>query len=93
MRLPVVVLLGVEIRRQRLASGLSQRELARRVGLSSHSNLGDYERGVRLPPRDIVTALEAALGAVDGAFGALHRQALLERAEAWANRALREGLE
>src|SRR6266566_604184 len=53
--------LGAELRRLRLELGISQRRLTQLIGLSAHSNLGDYERGRRIPPCDIVIACERLL--------------------------------
>ncbi len=78
--LPARVLLGLEIRHARMARGLSQRELAHRIGLSAHSNIVDYELGRRLPPTDIVTAVEKALRVSDHRLRRLHAQAMDERA-------------
>jgi transcriptional regulator with XRE-family HTH domain len=72
--------LGLELRRLRLELGISQRKLTRLLGLSAHSNLGDYERGRRIPPGDIVDACERLLHAPPGYLRELHRLALRERA-------------
>ncbi|HZM81737.1 MAG TPA: helix-turn-helix domain-containing protein [Candidatus Limnocylindrales bacterium] len=53
--------LGRELRRLRMGKGLSQRELTKRLGLSAHSNIADYENGRRIPPRDIVADCERVL--------------------------------
>jgi tetratricopeptide (TPR) repeat protein len=73
--------LGVELRRIRLARGLSQREVVRRLGLSAHSNLVDYEQGRRIPPGDIVSACEALFELPKGSLERLRRTALAERAD------------
>jgi transcriptional regulator with XRE-family HTH domain len=78
---PEVVRLGRELRRLRMRKGMSQRELAHRIGLSAHSNVGDYERGRRIPPNDIAVACERALGAPHGVLQRLRAEALGERAE------------
>lgn len=75
-----IALLGAALRRRRLERGLSQRQLARLLGLSAHSNLGDYERGRRIPPGDIVVACEQLLSVEPGSFQELRRAALSERA-------------
>lgn len=75
-----VVQLGITLRRRRLELGLSQRQLVRLLGLSAHSNLGDYERGQRIPPGDIVAACEQLLAAEPGSLESLRREALCERA-------------
>lgn len=72
--------LGAALRRRRLELGISQRQLTKLIGLSAHSNLGDYERGRRIPPGDIVVAYEQLLAVEPGYFQALRRAALSERA-------------
>src|ERR1700722_8661738 len=73
-------MLGAELRRLRLELGLSQRALTKIIGLSAHSNLGEYERGSRVPPMDIVIACERALATEPGYLQELRRSALRERA-------------
>jgi len=72
--------LGITLRRRRMELGMSQRELARLIGLSAHSNLGDYERGQRIPPGDIVVACEHLLSVEPDSLQSLRRAALCERA-------------
>lgn len=72
--------LGVELRKLRLELGISQRRLTRLIGLSAHSNLGDYERGRRIPPSDIVAACERLLEVQPGYLQQLRSLALRERA-------------
>ena len=74
-------MLGAELRRLRLELGLSQRTLTKIIGLSAHSNLGEYERGSRIPPMDIVIACERALATEPGYLQELRRSALRERAK------------
>jgi hypothetical protein len=74
--------LGAELRRLRLESGISQRRLTQLIGLSAHSNLGEYERGSRIPPGDIVLACERLLPVPSGYLQQLHQLALRERARA-----------
>lgn len=74
------VRLGIALRLRRLELGLSQRQVVRLLGLSAHSNLGDYERGERIPPGDIVDACEQLLAAEPGSLQSLRREALHERA-------------
>ena len=78
--------LGAAIFRARQARGISLRGWARAIGLSAHSGLVDYERGLRIPPRDIVVASEHAFGAAPGSIEQLLDAALLERARARADR-------
>ncbi|HZP54952.1 helix-turn-helix transcriptional regulator [Actinocrinis sp.] len=72
--------LGTALRLRRLELGISQRQLARLIGLSAHSNLGDYERGQRIPPGDIVVACEQLLSVEANYLQKLRREALCERA-------------
>lgn len=72
--------LGTELRRLRLELGISQRELTRQIGLSAHSNLGEYERGSRIPPCDIILACERLFPVQPGYLQHLRVQALRERA-------------
>ena len=72
--------LGTALRLRRLELGISQRQLARLIGLSAHSNLGDYERGQRIPPGDIVVACEQLLSVEPDYLQRLRREALHERA-------------
>jgi transcriptional regulator with XRE-family HTH domain len=65
--------LGAELRRRRKALGLSQQQMARRLGLSAHSSVTYYESGRRLPPTDIIDAYERHL---DVPTGRLHRARL-----------------
>jgi transcriptional regulator with XRE-family HTH domain len=74
--------LGTELRRLRLEAGISQRKLTQLIGLSAHSNLGEYERGNRIPPCDIVLACERLLPVPPGYLQQLHQLALRERARA-----------
>lgn len=71
--------LGAALRGQRLAAGLSLRQLARQVGLSGHGTLVDYELGRRVPPEDLLIACERVLGVPEGGLQALRRDALAER--------------
>jgi len=77
---PAAYRLGRALRRRRLELGMSQRQLARLIGLSAHSNLGDYERGQRIPPGDIVMACERLLSVEPDYLQSLRREALCERA-------------
>lgn len=56
---------GARLKRLREASGLTQRELARRAGLGSHSSISQAEAGTawfRPPSVDVTEALADALG-------------------------------
>src|SRR2546423_5744539 len=63
-----------------IARGLSLRAMARRLGMTAHAGLSQYERGRRLPPADIVAQYERVLGVTDGELLALHSRVLAERA-------------
>ena len=68
--------LGAVLRSSRLEQGLSLRALAKRVGLSAHSGVAEYERGTRVPPADLIDAYERALGLPSGYLMNLRRQIL-----------------
>jgi transcriptional regulator with XRE-family HTH domain len=70
--------LGQALHLHRLACGLSLRRLAAQLGLSSHSGLVDYERGVRIPPEDLLPAYCRALKVPSDYLGELRQRALLE---------------
>lgn len=52
---------GQRLRRLREAAGLSQRELAERIGLH-HSNIGYWERSGNLPRSDVLAPMAKILG-------------------------------
>jgi len=56
------------------------RALAKRVGLSAHSGVAEYERGTRIPPADLIDAYERALALPSGYLMNLRQQILRERA-------------
>lgn len=72
--------LGNVLRSSRLEQGLSLRALAKRVGLSAHSGVAEYERGTRIPPADLIDAYERALALPSGYLKNLRQQILRERA-------------
>lgn len=53
-------ILGHRIRDARKDAGLSQTELAQKIGLETHSSLSRWERGERLPPDDVVRQIAEA---------------------------------
>jgi transcriptional regulator with XRE-family HTH domain len=64
---------------------MSQRALAKRVGVGSHASFVDYERGRRLPPEDVLVACDRVLELDDGALVRLRKAALEKRADARAD--------
>lgn len=84
---PAAARLGGELRRLRLERGISLRQLTRLIGLSAHSNLGEYERGSRIPPSDIVAACERLLAVPPGSLQGLRETAARERVLARRRRA------
>lgn len=54
--------LGLVLYRCRLEHGLSLRTLARKLGLSAHSSLVDFEKGRRLPPEYLLAGYERIFG-------------------------------
>src|SRR6266849_6482722 len=73
--------LGQQLQRLRKASGQTLRELAATAGLSAHSNLVDYEKGRRIPPRDILRVYEQVGLEPEGSLDSLHAEASAELAE------------
>lgn len=73
--------LGLHLRRLRRTAGLSQRQMASRLGLSAHSAVSDYESGRRLPAADILAAYERALALPEGELAAYRRRDLSRRAD------------
>jgi transcriptional regulator with XRE-family HTH domain len=72
---------GLTLRRCRLQQGLSLRTVAKRIGLSAHSGVAEYESGRRIPPDDLMGAYEQALCVPAGYLRSLREQALKERAD------------
>jgi transcriptional regulator with XRE-family HTH domain len=72
---------GHILRRSRLREGLSLRAVAKRIGLSAHSGVAEYESGRRLPPEDLIATYERALSLPPGYLLDLRRQALRKRAD------------
>jgi transcriptional regulator with XRE-family HTH domain len=73
-------ILGATMRSCRVARGMSLRGLAKEVGLSAHGTLVDYEHGRRIPPEDLLSACEKALGVDDARLRRLREEALSELA-------------
>jgi transcriptional regulator with XRE-family HTH domain len=78
--------LGHVLRLSRLRQGLSLRTAAKRVGLSAHSAIAEYESGRRILPEDILCTYEQVLSLPAGYLQQLRQQALRERAECKAMR-------
>jgi transcriptional regulator with XRE-family HTH domain len=83
--------LGGAIRDQRLARGLSQTELARRVGISP-SALSQVERGVRGPAGDTLVRLWEVLEVPFGPDTRAHRGYRLSRRSGRERSRLQEGM-
>jgi transcriptional regulator with XRE-family HTH domain len=64
-----------------LERGLSFRVLARRLGLSAHSGLTDYETGRRIPPEDLIVAYERIFDLPAGTLKELRSRAFAQREE------------
>jgi transcriptional regulator with XRE-family HTH domain len=73
--------LGTELLRLRLLRGLSLRRLARLIGMTAHSGLVDYERGVRIPPRDLMDLLQEVLQPPDDRLRLRYEEAISRRAD------------
>jgi transcriptional regulator with XRE-family HTH domain len=73
--------LGAELRRRRRSLGLSQKQMASRLGLSAHSSITYYEAGRRIPPPDIIDAYERALQVTDRALHEARLKVLACRAD------------
>lgn len=84
--------LGTAIRDQRLSHGLSQAEVARRVGITP-SALSQVERGVRGPSGDTLVRLWEVLGVPFGPSDQQRRGYALSRRSGRERSTLAEGLE
>src|SRR5215469_9656888 len=71
--------LGTVLRTLRQREGLSQRSMVRRLHLSSHSSIADFESGRRIPHADIVAAYERVFGIRSGALQRLRLKELASR--------------
>ncbi len=83
--------LGTALRERRLATGLSQTEVARRVGISP-SALSQVERGVRGPSGDTLVRLWEVLEVPFGPVGTAPRGHLVSRRSGRDRVRLQEGL-
>lgn len=72
--------LGRELFRLRLEQGISLRGLARLFGMSAHSGLVDYERGLRIPPVNIIQAYGRVFAGDQAYLLRLRKAAMVERA-------------
>jgi transcriptional regulator with XRE-family HTH domain len=61
----VVLMIGWEIRASRLTLGLTQEQLAERIGLFGKQTISQWERGVRKPQGPSVKLLERLLAEAD----------------------------
>ncbi len=84
--------LGTMIREQRLASGLAQAEVARRVGISP-SALSQVERGVRGPGGDTLVRLWEVLGVPFGPRRTSPRGYWVSRRSGREQRRIQEGID
>lgn len=73
--------LTLELRRLRESQGLTQHEMARRLGLSARSAIADYESGRRKPPTDILAAYEGVFDLEPGALRGMRDRGLAEQAQ------------
>lgn len=73
-------LLGQELLRLRLERGLSLRKLARQLGLTAHSGMVDYERGIRIPPPDLMSSYVQVLQPDGNHLTQLYESAMADRA-------------
>jgi hypothetical protein len=73
--------LGQELLRLRLLRGLSLRKLARLLGMAAHSGLVDYEKGSRIPPKDLMCSYQQVLRPDNGHLRELYRAALADRVQ------------
>ncbi|MET9631627.1 helix-turn-helix domain-containing protein [Lentzea sp. NPDC006480] len=73
--------LGQELLRLRLQRGLSLRKLARQLGMTAHSGIVDYERGVRIPPADLMTTYVQVLKPDGNRLAQLYEAAVAARAQ------------
>lgn len=80
-RLSAARLFGHELLRLRLHRGLSLRGLARQLGMTAHSGLVDYEKGARIPPRDLMASYLRVLAPKDDRLARLYEAALSDRAD------------
>lgn len=60
-RNPRAVRLGTALKLARGAFGISQAELARRIGHPHKSDIGAWETGARFPSKDLLTKVDAEL--------------------------------
>lgn len=74
-------LLGQELLCLRLERGLSLRKLARQLGMTAHSGLVDYERGIRIPPPDLMSSYVQVLQPGGSNLTQLYEAALADRAK------------
>ena len=77
----VIAALVLELRRLRESQGLTQQEMAKRLGLSARSAVADYKSGRRKPPTDILAAYEGAFQLEPGSLQSLRDSGLARQAQ------------
>ena len=82
-------LLGQELLRLRLERGLSLRKLARQLGMTAHSGMVDYERGIRIPPPDLMSSYVQVLRPDGNYLTQLYETAMADRAQQRVHTSLR----
>lgn len=83
-------LVGAAMRQARGLSGVSLRQMAKRLGYHSHTTLSSYERGAVMPTDDVVRGYEQLLGLESGSLARILEDARIERhGDAWAKRRAR----
>jgi transcriptional regulator with XRE-family HTH domain len=81
--------LAARLRSLRMQRGMTQRELARSLTFASHSSIGEFERGSRIPAPDVLSAYERFLGLPTGELLGIRDRALIENAVADERRQVR----
>lgn len=71
-------LFGQKLRKLREVRGLSQQQLARRLGYASNSYIGDVEKGLFVPSGERLGALARALGVPQDILKELSLEARIE---------------
>jgi len=77
--------MGLVLYRGRMARGLSMRAISRRLGLSAHSAVAEYEKGGRIPPEYVLEAYERVFELPAGTLHRLRRRVLEQHADRQLN--------